>query len=102
MTRHIEHADRRKAEQIIMLSITNNLRDWGQAGWVSLGALAEAVGESGLAAKYGHPRDFDRLMSYCISNLIRNARIRYQKPVNDEPQYQLTNVLDQLAEISDD
>ena len=99
MTRHIKHADRRKAEEIIMLSITNNLRDWGQAGWVSLSALEEAVGESELAAKYGNPRDFNRLMGYCISNLISKGRIREKRPVNDEPIYQLESVLDRLSEI---
>jgi len=29
-----------------------------------------------LAAKYGNPRDFNRLMGYCISNLISKGRIR--------------------------
>jgi hypothetical protein len=102
MTRHIEHTDRRKAEEIIMLAIEKEHRDWGQIGWIGVGALEEAVGESGLAAKYGTPRDFNRLMGYCISNLLHKGRIREQRPVNDEPLYQLENVLDRLSEINDD
>ena len=99
MTQHIEHADRRKAEEIIMLAIEKEHRDWGQIGWVSVGFLEEIVGESGLAAKYGNPRDFNRLMSYAIGNLLRVGRIRGQRPVNDESNYQLESVLDRLSEI---